>query len=260
MKTHRSLAPTAPRVLRQVGGTIAGRCVTEPVGQGSASAPAAGRPRCLVLLALLAVLLCPGPARAFTAPDGAFTVDLPGDWVPIPTLELYLAEHPGNTGPVSPSLLADFKKQRFGFQQQAEKWFTPPYVIIALESGVSRGPQEMFMDHVLARRDAEASGRQGYRFLEKGQRPLQRMQYHKDMAYSPAHGKNMIMGSYTYLTSQGYLRLAWFIGEDQRAEFEETLHQAALGLKLAPGMEYKAGNAGQSWGVVPKDAPGATPP
>lgn len=202
--------------------------------------------RVMALLActFLALLLLSGTARAqtaFSAEDGAFSVNLPSDWVRIPALELYLVEHPGRTAPVPPEELVAFKKTHYGFQKPAEKWFTLPYCIITLESGKKRGPQELFMDHLLAERDSQAAAPPSdpnYRFLEKEQLPMRRMHYYKDVTYSAAQGKPVVMGTYTFLTNQGFLRAAWFIGEDQRREYEDALHQGMLGLRLAPSLEY----------------------
>lgn len=199
----------------------------------------------VALVALASIPLAGKPAAAqiaFTGEDGAFTVDLPADWVRIPALELYLVEHPGPAGPLAPEELAAFKKTHYGFQKPADKWFTLPYCVITLESGKKRGPQELFMDHILAEQDSKAAGPgsdPAYKFLEKDQLPLQRMHYYKDVRYSPAQGKPVVMGVYTWLTRQGFLRAAWFIGEDQRREYEDVLHQAMLGLRISPGLEYK---------------------
>jgi len=200
-----------------------------------------------MLLMAVAALLggAAGAAQAqtsFSAEDGAFTVDLPSDWVRIPALELYLVEHPGPAVPVSPGDLAAFKKTHYGFQKPAEKWFTLPYCVITLESGKKRGPQELFMDHLLAEKDSQDAASPSdpnYKFLEKEQLPMRRMHYYKDVTYSAAQGKPVAMGVYTFLTSQGFLRAAWFVGEDQRRDYEDTLHQAMLGIRLAPGLEYK---------------------
>ncbi len=197
----------------------------------------------LLALSLLVLALC-GSASAqssFSGDDGAFTVNLPSDWVRIPALELYLIEHPGPNGPVPPEALATFKKTHYGFQKPAEKWFTLPYCIITLETGKKRGPQELFMDHLLAEKDSQSAASPsdpGYRFLDKEQLPMRRMHYYKEVSYSAAQGKPVVMGNYTFLTNQGFLRVAWFIGEDQRREYEDVLHQAMLGLRLAPSLEY----------------------
>ena len=202
-------------------------------------------PTLLPLLLLLAVLGLARPDSAtaqssFSPPDKAFTMSLPSGFVAIPALELYLFEHPGQSGPVTPEAMAEFKATRMGFQRPADNWFTPPYMIITREVGKKRGPQELFMDHVMAQKDSEAhSSGEGYRFLEKEHQPTKRMHYYKDTGYSPGLGKNMAMGVYTYLTSQGFLRVAWFVPEDQLKSWEQVLHQSAMSVKLAPEMEYK---------------------
>lgn len=201
-------------------------------------------PLLLAILALAALGLArPDNARAqssFSPPDKAFTIDLPPGFVAIPTLELYLFEHPGQSGPVTPEAMAEFKATRMGFQKPADNWFTPPYMIITREAGKKRGPQELFMDHVLAQKDSEAhASGEGYRFLEKDHNPMKRMHYYKDTGYSPALGRNMAMGVYTYLTSQGFLRVAWFVPEEQLKAWEQVLHQSAMSVRLSPEMEYK---------------------
>lgn len=193
-------------------------------------------------MALMLLLVSRAHAQSSVSGEGgAFTVNLPSDWVRIPALELYLVEHPGPSGPVSPEVLAAFKKTHYGFQKPAEKWFTLPYCVITLETGKKRNPQELFMDHLLAERDSQAaapSGDPGYRFLEKEQQPMSRMHYYKDVTYSAAQGRPVVMGAYTFLTNQGFLRAAWFVGEDQRREYEDVLHQAMLGLRISPALEY----------------------
>lgn len=198
----------------------------------------------LALASILAVTLAPaGPAQAqsgFSPDDKAFTISLPPGFVAIPALELYLFEHPGKTGPISPAELAQFRLTRMGFQYPAEKWFTPPYMIITRETGKKRTPQELFMDHVLAEKDSEAAApAEGYRFREKEHLPTRRMHYYKDVGYSATLGRNMAMGVYTYLTSQGFLRVAWFVAEDELKNWEPILHQSAMSVKLSPDMEYK---------------------
>ena len=198
----------------------------------------------LVLL-LAGLTLAPQASAqgAFTAADGAFTVALPAEFVAIPPLELYLAGHGGKSGPVAPEALAEFKKTHYGFQKPADKWFTPPYVVITLENGRKRTPQDLFMDHVMAQKDSEAAAKPGdssYRFVEKEHLPMRRMHFYKDVAHNPVLGKPMTTGVYTFLTSQGFLRLAWFASADQLAEYENTLHQAAMSLTLSPELEYKA--------------------
>jgi hypothetical protein len=194
-------------------------------------------------LALTLPLGRAGQARAqttITTDQGTITIPLPSDWVAIPTLELYLFEHRGHVGPVPPEELASFRQTRMGFQKPAEKWFTPPYLIVSLEQGRKRSPQELFMDHVLAEKDSEdATPTQGYQFLEKEQLPTKRMHYYKDTSYNPVLGKNVIEGVYTYLTSQGFLRVAWFITDDQKSDYGDTLHQACMDVKLSPELEYK---------------------
>jgi len=46
------------------------------------------------------------------------------------------------------------------------------------------------------------------------------------------------MGVYTYLTSRGFLRVAWFVGENELRAYEPTLHQSAMSVKLSPELEY----------------------
>lgn len=197
----------------------------------------------LLVLAALAVLR-PAPALAdFTAPDGSFSISLPGDFVSIPALELYTAGRGGKAGPVTPEAMAQFKKTHFGFQKPADKWFTPPYVIITIETGRKRTPQDLFMDHVLSQKDSESAASpsdKSYRFLEKEHLPLKRMHYYKDVAHNQAMGKPVAMGVYTYLTTRGFLRVAWFCPADQLAEWEPVLHEAAMSLTLSPELEYKA--------------------
>jgi len=198
--------------------------------------------RVLLIVLALALGVC-GEALAqprYSPPDGAFSITLPPDFVPIPALELYLFEHHGHSGPVTPQALAEFKNTRMGFQKPSEKWFTLPYVIITVEKGRKRGPQDLFMESVMAERDSEAGASQdGYHFLAKEHLPMKRVTYYKDISYSAAQGKKVAMGVYTYLTSQGFLRVAWFAGEDQLPEFERALHNAAMSVQLSPEMVYK---------------------
>ena len=177
---------------------------------------------------------------SFSPEDRSFSMSLPPGWVAIPALELYAFEHPGQSGPIKPEEMAEFRKTRMGFQAPAEKWFTLPYLIITQESGKKRGPQDLFMDHIMAEKDAEAqSSGEGYRFLEKDHMPTKRMHYYKDVGFSSAQGKSVAMGVYTYLTSRGFLRVAWFAGEDQLKDWEQVLHQAGMSVKLSPELEYK---------------------
>ncbi len=173
-------------------------------------------------------------------PDGSFSIALPGGWTPIPALELYLFEHPGQSGPVAPEELARLRNTRLGFQAPADMWFTLRYIIISLETGRKRGPQDLFMESVMAERDsgAQASG-SGHRFREKEHQPLKRLAYYKDVAYSAAQGRNVAMGVYTYLTSQGFLRVCWYVGETELRYWENALHAAAMSVTLSPGLEYK---------------------
>jgi hypothetical protein len=197
-----------------------------------------------LFLALLLFCAPAWPARAqtgFTAEDGAFSLDLPPEFVRIPTLELYLQEHPGGSGPVSPEVLSEFTKTHYGFQAPAEKWFTPPYLILILEQGKKRTAQDLFMDHVLAEKDSEAAATPGdktYRFLGKDYLPFKHMHYYKDVSRGKS-GPALVMGCYTFLTNRGFLRAAWFMGEDQRQQYEDDLHQAVMNLKLSPELEYK---------------------
>ena len=195
-----------------------------------------------VLVSSLAPTLT-GQAQAQTgfSLDGAsFTISLPPGFVAIPTLELYAFEHPGQSGPIKPEELAQFRKTRLGFQVPAERWFTLPYLVITLESGKKRGPQDLFMDHVMAEKDAAAhSSGEGYRFMGKEHTPTKRMHYYKDMAFSSAQGRKVAMGVYTYLTNRGFLRVAWFVGEDQLKDWEQILHQTGMSVKLSPELEYK---------------------
>lgn len=175
-------------------------------------------------------------------PDRSFSLTIPSGWVAIPPLELYLFEHPGRTTPVTPEELAEFRNTHMGFQRPADAWFTLPYMIVRLESGKKRGPQELFMDHVLAEKDSEAgasgTGGEGYRFLEKDHLPTKRLHYYKDISFSAAQGRKVAMGVYTYLTSRGFLRVAWFVGENELRAYEPTLHQSAMSVKLSPELEY----------------------
>lgn len=192
----------------------------------------------LALACLASALPCAAQTR-LTTPAGSFTLSLPSGFVAIPTLELYLFERRGLGGPVAPEVLAEFRKTRMGFQQPAEKWFSLPYLIITVETGKRRGPQDLFMEGVMAERDSEMnSPGEGRRFLEKDHLPLKRVTFYKDVAFSAAQGKNVAMGAYTYLTSQGFIRLAWFAGEDQLREWEPALHQAAMSVALSPELEY----------------------
>ncbi|GFK95233.1 hypothetical protein NNJEOMEG_03091 [Fundidesulfovibrio magnetotacticus] len=196
----------------------------------------------VVLLALACLLrAAPSPAQTRLAtPGGSFTISLPSGFVTIPPLELYLFEHRGLSGPVPPEALAEFRKTRMGFQAPAEKWFTLPYLIVSVETGRKRGPQDLFMESVMAERDSESqSSGEGHRFLEKDHQPLKRMTYYKDVAYSAAHGRKVAMGSYTWLTSQGFIRVAWFAPEDQLRAWEPQLHQAAMSVVLSPELEYR---------------------
>ncbi|WP_027192437.1 hypothetical protein [Fundidesulfovibrio putealis] len=192
------------------------------------------------LLALVIVLAAPAQAQqSASAPDRSFSLTIPSGWVAIPTLELYLFEHPGRTTPVTPEELAEFRNTRMGFQRPADAWFTLPYMIVRLETGKKRGPQELFMDHVLAEKDSEAGAPgEGYRFREKDHLPTKRMHYYKDVSYSAAQGRKVAMGVYTYLTSRGFLRVAWFVGENELRAYEPTLHQSAMSVKLSPELEY----------------------
>lgn len=206
--------------------------------------------RLTLLAALLAALAFTQPDLAaaqgrFAAEDGVFTIALPSDFVRIPPLELFLFEHPGKQAPVPLEELAAFRKTRYGFQKKAETWFVPPMLIITLEQGKRRNPQELFMDHVLAERDSEAAaqGTEGHKFLEKEHLPLKRMHYYKETAYNAALGRKVVSGIYTYLTGQGFLRVAWFITEDQRAPYEAALHQAAMSVTISPEAAYKKENA-----------------
>lgn len=194
---------------------------------------------CVLALVLGAALPSSGQT-GFSPEDKSFSISIPPGWVTIPALELYLFENPGRTGPIPPEEMAQFRRTRMGFQKPAEKWFTTPYMIITLETGKKRGPQELFMDHVLAEKDSEAHATgDGHRFLEKDHMPTKRMHYYKDVSYSPAQGKNIAMGAYTYLTSRGFLRVAWFVDEEQLRAFESTLHQAAMSVRLSTELEYK---------------------
>lgn len=192
------------------------------------------------MLALLTGLAAPAKAQqSASAPDRSFSLTIPSGWVAIPPLELYLFEHPGHTGPVTPEELAEFRKTRLGFQRPADAWFTLPYMIIRLETGKKRGPQELFMDHILAEKDSEAgASSEGYRFREKDHLPTKRLHYYKDVSYSAAQGRKVAMGVYTYLTSRGFLRVAWFVGENELRAYEPTLHQSAMSVKLSPELEY----------------------
>lgn len=193
------------------------------------------------VVALVLVTALPSPGQSgFSPEDKSFSISVPSGWVAIPALELYLFENPGRTGPVPPEEIALFRKTRMGFQKPAEQWFTTPYMIITLETGKKRGPQELFMDHVLAEKDSEAHATgNGHRFLEKDHMPTKRMHYYKDVSYSPAQGKKIAMGAYTYLTSRGFLRVAWFVDEDQLRAYESVLHQSAMSVKLSQELEYK---------------------
>jgi hypothetical protein len=192
------------------------------------------------MLALLAGLAASAQAQqSASAPDKSFSLTIPSGWVTIPPLEMYLFEHPGHTGPVTPEELAEFRKTRMGFQRPADAWFTLPYMIVRLETGKKRGPQELFMDHVLAEKDSEAgSGGEGYRFLEKDHLPTKRLHYYKDISFSAAQGRKVVMGVYTYLTSRGFLRVAWFVGENELRSYEPALHQSAMSVRLSPELEY----------------------
>jgi len=203
-----------------------------------------GRTIIFVLVLTLALALgSTSPAKAqttVTTDQGSFSIPLPSDWVAIPTLELYLFEHQGHVGPVPPEELASFRQTRMGFQKPAEKWFTPPYMIVSLENGKKRSPQELFMDYVLAEKDsAGGAPAQGFKFLEKEQLPTQRMHYYKDSVFNPVLGKKVIEGVYTYLTSSGFLRAAWFLTEDQKADYESILHTAGMDITLSPELQYK---------------------
>ncbi|MFZ5425512.1 MAG: hypothetical protein ACOZEN_00950 [Thermodesulfobacteriota bacterium] len=195
------------------------------------------------LIVLIALLASGQAARAQTrhsAPDGTFSISLPSDWVPIPTLELYFFENPGRKGPVPPEVLAEFRDTRMGFQMPAEKWFTLPYMIVTVEKGRKRTAKDLFMESVMAEKDSETSApKEGYRFLEKEHLPTKRVTYYKDVSYSAAQGRNVAMGVYTYLTSQGFLRVAWFAAEDDPRATGNMLHQAAMSVTLSPQMEYR---------------------
>lgn len=192
------------------------------------------------LLALVTVLADPAQAQQGAGPpDRSFSLTIPSGWVAIPPLELYLFEHPGHTTPVTPEELAEFRNTHMGFQRPADAWFTLPYMIVRLETGKKRGPQELFMDHVLAEKDSEAgSGGEGYRFREKDHLPTKRLHYYKDISFSAAQGRKVAMGVYTYLTSRGFLRVAWFVGENELRSYEPTLHQSAMSVRLSPELEY----------------------
>jgi hypothetical protein len=202
-----------------------------------------GLPAALALVAILAIQAAwVAPAQAqqsASAPDKSFSLTIPSGWVAIPPLELYLFEHPGRTAPVTPEELAEFRKTRLGFQRPADAWFTLPYMIVRLETDKKRGPQELFMDHILAEKDSEAgSGGEGYRFREKDHLPTKRLHYYKDVSFSAAQGRKVAMGVYTYLTSRGFLRVAWFVGENELRAYEPSLHQSAMSVKLSPELEY----------------------
>lgn len=202
-----------------------------------------GLPAALGLFAILviwAVLAASALAQqSVSPPDKSFSISIPSGWVAIPPLELYLVENPGRTGPVPHEVLAEFRKTRLGFQRPADGWFTLPYMIVRLETDKKRGPQELFMDHVLAQRDSEsAAPSEGYRFLEKDHLPTKRLHYYKDVSYSAAQSRTVAMGSYTYLTSRGFLRVAWFVGESELRAYEPMLHQSAMSVKLSPELEY----------------------
>jgi len=194
----------------------------------------------IVLIALLAFGQAASAQTRHSAPDGSFSIGLPSDWVPIPTLELYLFEHPGKSGPVPPEALAEFRNTRLGFQKPADKWFTLPYMIITVEKGRKRSPKDLFMESVMAEKDSETgAGGEGYRFLEKEHQPTKRVTYYKDVSYSAAQGRNVAMGVYTYLTSQGFLRVAWFAAENELRATENMLHQSAMSVTLSPQLEYR---------------------
>ena len=195
----------------------------------------------LLALALVAATCAQAPAQSRQGPpDNAFSIDIPSEWVPIPALELYLFEHPGQSGPVTPEEMARLRNTRLGFQAPSEKWFTLPYIIVTLESGRKRTPQDLFMESVMAEKDSEAQARgNGHRFREKDHQPLRRMTYYKDVGYSAAQGRNVAMGVYTYLTSQGFLRVSWYAGEKELRYWEKALHAAAMSVALSPRLEYK---------------------
>ena len=202
------------------------------------------RPYAQFLLACLALaaLLPQGPVAAqsrFASEDGAYSLDLPSGFVRIPPPELFLFEHPGKSGPVPMEELATFRRTHAGFQKKAETWFTPPLLLVTRESGKRRTPKDLFMDHVLAERDRENAAPSGTRFLEKEHFPTKRVHYYKETGYNRALGRQVVSGVYTYLTSDGFLRLTWYLTEDQRADYEEALHQAAMSLTLSPEATYK---------------------
>lgn len=197
-------------------------------------------------MAALLACICLGaaaPAVAQTrtgAPDGSFSFTPPPGFVAIPPLELYLFENQGRQTPVTPEELAEFRRTHLGFQQPAEKWFTPPYLIIRMETDRKRTPQDLFMESVMAEKDSAAgAGSGGHRFLEKEHLPTRRLAYYKDVGFSPAQGKKMGMGIYTYLTARGFLRLAWFVAEEDMRAWEPLLHQSAMSVTLSPEAEYR---------------------
>ncbi|MFP5239175.1 MAG: hypothetical protein ACLGQW_05020 [Acidobacteriota bacterium] len=198
-------------------------------------------------LALLSLLAASQPARAAeplaSADDGSYSLNLPGDFVRIPPLELFLFEHPGKQAPVPYEELAAFRRTHAGFQKKADTWFVTPFMLITRESGKKRTPQELFMDHVLAERDHEHAAPPGSAFLEKEHFPTRRMHYYKEAGFNRALGRQVVSATYTWLTSDGFLRLTWYITEDHRPLYEEALHQAALSLALSPQAAYKKENA-----------------
>ena len=198
----------------------------------------------LCILAVYLALAAGHPALAqnnFTADDGAFSLSLPQEFVQIPALEMYLRQHPGGSSPVAPEALAEFGKTHYGFPAPADKWFTPPSLIITLEQGKKRTAQELFMDHVLAESDSEkAAGTDSrHRFLTKEYLPLKRMHHYTDVSRDSTLGVDLVTGHYTYLTSRGFLRISWFMPQDQREQYEKELHQAAMNLKLSPDLQYQ---------------------
>jgi hypothetical protein len=211
----------------------------QPVHPGS---PALRIAAALLVLAVILGSSAPGAlAQPSGPPDKSFSIDVPAGFVPIPALEMYLAENPGRTGPVAPEALAAFRRTRLGFQAPADKWFTTPYLVVTLEEGKKRGPQDLFMDHVMAEKDSEAaaSGSAKHDFLEKDHQPMKRMHYYKDRTFNSAIGGGVVTGVYTYLTSRGFLRVAWFATEEQARSLEQALHRAAMSVKLTPELEYK---------------------
>ncbi len=216
--------------------------VLSPAIPGSAPLAAAVVRPALLLAAALCAALAPAQALAQTrvsAPDGSWSLTLPSDWVRIPALELYLREHPGASGPLSPEDFARFKTSRDAFQRQAEGWFVLPWLLVSLDDK-RRTTQDLFMDHVLAERDHESDAdRNGARFLDKEHEPGKRMHHYSTSGYDPVAGRRVRTTVYTFLTARGFLRLTWRVGEEQYPALEDAVRRASQSLTLSPQLQYQ---------------------